>query len=111
MIVISKIKERQSSIVRGLRHRFSTDDFELLLHLGSGAFGVVSLARCKRTGEQVALKQIRKDGMLKKNHRDRLLAERALLSDVSTQWVVTLYHTFQDQANLYMVMEYLPGVI
>ena len=55
------------------------------------------------------MKQIRKDGMLKKNHRERVLAERTLLSEMSTDWVVTLHRTFQDNQNLYMIMEYLPG--
>jgi protein-serine/threonine kinase len=96
-------------LVRELSKRYSTNDFEVVGTIGSGAFGIVSLVRCKRTGRELAMKQIRKDGMLKKNHRDRLLAERALLSDVNTKWVVTLFHTFQDLKNLYMVMEYLPG--
>jgi serine/threonine protein kinase len=53
--------------------------------------------------------------MLKKNHRERLLAEKSLLAASndshanSSAWVVDLYRTFQDQKNLYMVMEYLPG--
>ena len=67
------------------------------------------MVRCKRTGEEFALKQIRKDGMIKKNHRDRILAEKTLLSELKTVWVVTLYRTFQDSENLFMLMEYLPG--
>lgn len=48
--------------------------------------------------------------MLKKNHRERLLAEKSLLSGVvCSDWVVQLFRTFQDQHNLFMVMEYLPG--
>jgi serine/threonine protein kinase len=47
--------------------------------------------------------------MIKKNHRERILAERQLLSELENDWVVTLHRTFQDQVNLYMVMEYLPG--
>jgi protein-serine/threonine kinase len=106
---LDRLKERQGAIVRELSRRYSTDDFESLKQLGVGAFGVVTLVRCKRTGDQFALKQIRKDAMLKKNHRDRVLAERTLLSELRTEWVVTLHRTFQDQQYLYMVMEYLPG--
>ncbi len=45
------------------------------------------------------------------NQRDRVRAERNLLSefDVQTPWVVSLEATFQDKDNLYMLMEYLPG--
>ena len=70
---------------------------------------MVNLVRCKRSRELFALKQIRKDAMVKKNHRDRILAERQLLSELKTEWIVTLHRTFQDQQHLYMVMEYLPG--
>ena len=78
--------------------------------IGRGSFGLVSLVRCKQTGKQFALKSIRKDRMLKKNHRERLLAEKSLLSVASDSvWVVELHRTFQDQHNLFMVMEYLPG--
>ena len=103
------MKDQQTLIVRELRHRYSTNDFEAIIKLGSGAFGTVNLVRCKRSGELFALKQIRKDAMVKKNHRDRILAERQLLSELKTEWVVTLHRTFQDEENLYMVMEYLPG--
>ena len=66
--------------------------------------------RCKQTGKDFALKSIRKDRMLKKNHRERLLAEKSLLSVAgNSEWVVELRRTFQDQHNLFMVMEYLPG--
>lgn len=55
------------------------------------------------------MKQIRKDAMVKKNHRERILAERQLLSELTNEWIVTLHRTFQDQEYLYMIMEYLPG--
>lgn len=106
---IDAIEKRQTKIIQGLRHRFSTNDYESIKQLGTGAFGVVTLVRCKRTGELAAMKQIRKDAMVKKNHRDRILAERQLLSELTNEWVVSLHRTFQDQQNLYMVMEYLPG--
>ena len=107
--MLIEIKERAASIVREMMHRYSTNDFQIVRKIGSGAFGVVSLVRCKRTGELFALKQIRKDGMLKKNHKERILAERTLLTELKTEWIVTLHQTFQDHQNLYMVMEYLPG--
>lgn len=38
-------------------------------------------------------------------------AERDILSTVSEDcdWVVTMYFSFQDHINLYLVMEFLPG--
>jgi serine/threonine protein kinase len=38
-------------------------------------------------------------------------AERDILTETRDEdsWIVTLHYSFQDQRNLYMVMEYLPG--
>lgn len=97
-------------MVAQLSNKYSTTDFEYLRKIGHGAFGVVSLVRSKQSGEVFALKQIRKDAMRKKNHRDRILAEKSLLAGgANTDCVVKLYRTFQDHECLYMVMEYLPG--
>lgn len=36
-------------------------------------------------------------------------AERDILSEADCEWVVKMYYSFQDFANLYLVMEFLPG--
>lgn len=36
-------------------------------------------------------------------------AERDILSEADCEWVVTMYFSFQDDINLYLVMEFLPG--
>jgi len=44
--------------------------------------------------------------------RDQLAhvrAERDILAESDSQWVVKLYTTFQDSTFLYMLMEFLPG--
>lgn len=36
-------------------------------------------------------------------------AERDILAESNSPWVVKLYNTFQDTTFLYMLMEFLPG--
>lgn len=36
-------------------------------------------------------------------------AERNVLAEVHSPFVVKLYYSFQDEEYLYLVMEYLPG--
>lgn len=36
-------------------------------------------------------------------------AERDVLAESNSPWVVQLYYSFQDTAYLYLVMEFLPG--
>ncbi|KAF4744594.1 hypothetical protein FOZ63_015344 [Perkinsus olseni] len=102
------VKE-QNRCLRLQRKRCTTDDFEVIRTIGQGAFGVVRVVKHKEDREIYALKQMPKKCMKKKNQRDRVVAEKSLLCRMEDTWVGTLYQTFQDEDNLYMVMEFLPG--
>ena len=67
------------------------------------------LCRWKSSGEYVAIKKLKKEDILTKNHVQQLKAERDLLIKSFDPWIVKLYCTFQDEKYLYLVMEYLPG--
>jgi protein-serine/threonine kinase len=36
-------------------------------------------------------------------------AERDVLAESDSPWIVQLYFSFQDAMNLYLIMEFLPG--
>ncbi len=36
-------------------------------------------------------------------------AERDILVEADHEWVVKMFYSFQDAANLYLIMEFLPG--
>lgn len=40
---------------------------------------------------------------------EHVKAERNLLAEVESNWIVKLYCSFQDDEYLYLIMEYLPG--
>lgn len=40
---------------------------------------------------------------------EHVRAERNLLAEVASHFIVKLYYSFQDAEYLYLVMEYLPG--
>ena len=40
---------------------------------------------------------------------EHVRAERNLLAEVASQFIVKLYYSFQDAEYLYLIMEYLPG--
>ncbi|KAF2102027.1 kinase-like protein [Rhizodiscina lignyota] len=57
-----------------------------------------------------AMKVIRKSEMLRNSQEGHLRAERDfLVASASSEWVVPLVSSFQDHANLYLVMEYMVG--
>ncbi|KAI8962364.1 kinase-like protein [Daldinia sp. FL1419] len=103
------------------KHNQLAEHYEVLKILGKGSFGVVRLVREKaRPGELghntrkdrpvYAMKVIRKTAMLRTSQEAHLRAERDfLVASEGSKWIVPLVTSFQDAANLYLVMEYMPG--
>jgi serine/threonine kinase 38 len=91
------------------RKRLKVDDFEKVKVIGRGAFGEVRVVRKKDTGEIMAMKVMKKSEMVKKNQVAHIRAERDVLALADNPWVVKLHFSFQDDVNLYLVMEFLQG--
>lgn len=87
----------------------SINDFEPIKIIGKGAFGEVRICRFKFNNEVVAVKLISKNEMNKKNQTKHILVERDILAKVSSEWIVSLKMSFQDDEFLYLVMEFMPG--
>ncbi|KAH6961294.1 kinase-like domain-containing protein [Fusarium avenaceum] len=94
----------------------SVNNYEPLQILGKGSFGVVRLVREKPAQghafprQVYAMKVIRKSEMLRNSQEGHLQAERDfLVASEGSQWAVPLIASFQDPANLYLVIEYMPG--
>jgi serine/threonine protein kinase len=64
----------------------------------------------RKTKQVFAMKVIRKSDMLRSSQEGHLRAERDfLVASENSQWVVPLMAAFQDNVNLYLVMEYMVG--
>lgn len=87
----------------------SINDFEPIKIIGKGAFGEVRICRFKFNNEIVAVKLISKNEMNKKNQSKHILVERDILAKASSEWIVSLKMSFQDDEFLYLVMEFMPG--
>ena len=77
--------------------------------IGKGAFGEVKLVQRRTDGKIYALKSLVKTEMFKKDQLAHVRAERDILAEADSPWVVKLHTTFQDPSHLYMLMEFLPG--
>ncbi|EMD92943.1 hypothetical protein COCC4DRAFT_196980 [Bipolaris maydis ATCC 48331] len=65
---------------------------------------------CRRPKQVFAMKVIRKSDMLRNSQEGHLRAERDfLVASENSRWVVPLIAAFQDNNNLYLVMEYMIG--
>jgi len=69
----------------------------------------VHLVQKTDTGHIYAMKVLRKKDMVEKQQVAHVRAERDILVQVEHTWVVKMYYSFQDEVNLYLVMEFLPG--
>lgn len=56
-----------------------------------------------------AIKVLRKIDVVKLKQVEHTKNERAILSSVKYTFIVNLWGTFQDDGNLYMVLDYVPG--
>merc|ERR1719357_689437 len=105
----SQHARKETEFLRLKRTRLGLEDFESLKVIGRGAFGEVRLVQKKDTGHVYAMKILRKADMLEKEQVGHVRAERDILVEADHQWVVKMFYSFQDPANLYLVMEFLPG--
>ncbi|KAJ3057844.1 camp-dependent protein kinase catalytic subunit, partial [Rhizoclosmatium hyalinum] len=90
--------------------RYCLDDFHIVRRVGRGGFAIVFLVRMKQsTGRYFALKAIRKAEVVKLKQEKQIVNEKEILKSVKHNFIVELFHTFQDTHYLYMVMEYIDG--
>ncbi|KAL8817161.1 MAG: hypothetical protein Q9223_003961 [Gallowayella weberi] len=104
-----RMAKQEAQYIRFLRTHETPQNFSTVKIIGKGAFGEVKLVTRKKDGKIYALKSLVKTEMFKKDQLAHVRAERDILAESDSPWVVTLYTTFQDPTYLYMLMEFLPG--
>ncbi|KAJ0244290.1 Serine/threonine-protein kinase AtPK1/AtPK6 [Hirschfeldia incana] len=85
------------------------DDFEVMKVVGKGAFGKVYQVRKKETSEIFAMKVMRKDKIMEKNHAEYMKAERDILTKIDHPFIVQLKYSFQTKYRLYLVLDFING--
>ena len=71
------------------------EDFEVMKVVGQGAFGKVFQVKKKGTSEIYAMKVMRKDKIMEKNHAEYMKAERDILTMIQHPFVIQLRYSFQ----------------
>ncbi|XP_076037645.1 serine/threonine-protein kinase warts [Oratosquilla oratoria] len=103
------LSQKESNYIRLKRAKMEKQMFQKIKTIGVGAFGEVALVRKIDTNHLYAMKTLRKADVLKRNQVAHVKAERDILAEADNEWVVKLYYSFQDNDNLYFVMDYIPG--
>jgi len=77
--------------------------------LGVGTFGKVWLVSHRRTGTPYALKQLSKREIIGHHQVEGVIREKNIMASLDHPFVVNLVATFQDERNLYMLIELVQG--
>ncbi|KAG8390187.1 hypothetical protein BUALT_Bualt01G0057500 [Buddleja alternifolia] len=85
------------------------EDFEFLKLVGQGAFGKVYQVRKIGSSEIFAMKVMRKDKIMEKNHAEYMKAERDILTKIDHPFIVQLRYSFQTKYRLYLVLDFVNG--
>ena len=84
------------------------EDFNFIRKLGQGAYGKVYLA--SYNGQNYAVKKLSKDFLIRTQKINSVFRERDLLrNNKGCGFLPKMHHAFQDEENLYLVMEYIPN--
>ncbi|CAI7668798.1 unnamed protein product [Penicillium manginii] len=100
---------RERAHLRKRRTRLRQGDFQILTQVGQGGYGQVYLAQKKDTREVCALKVMSKKLLFKLDEIRHILTERDILTAAKSEWLVKLLYAFQDDSQIYLAMEYVPG--
>ena len=65
--------------------------------------------RKRDTGAVYAMKVMRKERILARDHSDYVKAERDVLTAVFHPYIVTLRYSFQTATKLYLVLDFVAG--
>ena len=99
----------QAAVPRSTKGKYQLQDFALKRTLGTGSFGRVHLVQSNHNQRFYAIKVLKKAQVVKMKQVEHTNDERKMLQRVKHAFLVTLWGTFQDSKNLYMVMDFVEG--
>ncbi|XP_017783793.1 PREDICTED: citron Rho-interacting kinase [Nicrophorus vespilloides] len=106
--IASFAEKYKKSIIELKQLRVNISDFEVKNVIGQGHFGEVHMVKERQTGDIYAMKTVRKY----ENSEQKCASfeeERNIMALAQSPWITHLQYAFQDNRNLYFVMEYHPG--
>lgn len=105
----SQTLQKAENAVRATKGKYTLQDFNFQRTLGTGSFGRVHLVQSKHNLRFYAVKVLKKAQVVKMKQVEHTNDERRMLQRVKHPFLITLWGTFQDAKNLYMVMDFIEG--
>ena len=101
----NSVNVNYKTFIIGKAYSVLVQEYDLMEHLGAGAFGVVQKVRHKSSGQIRAMKTIKKQNMYDANSIKEI--ENLMLLDHPN--ILKLYEFFYDNQYLYVITEYCEG--
>lgn len=83
--------------------------FTVIRKLGKGTYGKVQLAINKETGQEVAIKTIKKTKIENEQDLQRVRREIQIMSSIEHPHIIHIYEVFENKDKIVLVMQYAPG--
>lgn len=86
-------------------------DFEIIRTVGTGQFGRVVFARSLRgkNKQYVAIKILERQKVVSMMQTEHVVYEKKVLQSIDFPFLVNYRYHFKDNANLFLVLEFIPG--
>ncbi|EGR31690.1 hypothetical protein IMG5_104310 [Ichthyophthirius multifiliis] len=113
MVKLNQVKQRyiylSPTVQAGWEDESQISDFDGQKVLGKGAFGKVIKAVHQKTKITYAVKEINKKNLKQNNMIEYITNEVKIMYSLNHPYIVKLYNHFEDDFNIYLVLEYLAG--
>lgn len=106
---VTSAETPSTTAVRATKGKYTLTDFTIQRTLGTGSFGRVHLVQSNHNHRFYAVKVLKKNQVVRMKQVEHTNDERKMLQKVKHAFLVTLWGTFQDSKNLYMVMDFVEG--
>lgn len=87
----------------------SLEDVDQGVTLGTGSFGRVKLVKYKPTGQYYALKMLKKQHVIQLKQVEHIKSEKNIMAQIHHPNIVNFMGSCQDDAYLYIMMDYVQG--
>ncbi|XP_036683604.1 serine/threonine-protein kinase 32C isoform X2 [Balaenoptera musculus] len=85
------------------------DHFQILRAIGKGSFGKVCIVQKRDTEKMYAMKYMNKQQCIERDEVRNVFRELEILQEIEHIFLVNLWYSFQDEEDMFMVVDLLPG--
>ncbi|XP_072828242.1 serine/threonine-protein kinase 32C isoform X2 [Vicugna pacos] len=85
------------------------DHFQILRAIGKGSFGKVCIVQKRDTEKMFAMKYMNKQQCIERDEVRNVFRELEILQEIEHVFLVNLWYSFQDEEDMFMVVDLLLG--